>query len=172
MDGYYSSGAESESTLRNNRAAYAKWRLVPRCMVDVSQVDMTCTLLGAQPCMQCTAWCGQHTALFGGALRKRVRAGTVCVAHVPQHATACALAELAPCRAQAVVPIPDRPHGAAVPGTPSGRNCDCVSSSCLRRWHGMPVMLQSGVHVCSVGSPRIHKRLVHTTAIQGARRMR
>ena len=47
VDGFYSSGAESQSTLQDNRAAFAKWRLVPRCMVDVSAVDMSCQLLGA-----------------------------------------------------------------------------------------------------------------------------
>jgi isopentenyl diphosphate isomerase/L-lactate dehydrogenase-like FMN-dependent dehydrogenase len=45
--GYYASGSESESTLRDNRAAFGRYRLLPRIMVDVSQVDTTCTLLGA-----------------------------------------------------------------------------------------------------------------------------
>lgn len=44
--GYYASGSESESTLRDNRAAFSRYRLIPRMMVDVSNVDTTCTLLG------------------------------------------------------------------------------------------------------------------------------
>ncbi len=44
---YYKSGAETESTVSDNRAAYARWRFLPRIMVDVSRVDTSCTLLGA-----------------------------------------------------------------------------------------------------------------------------
>lgn len=46
VDGFYSSGAESQSTLRANREAYSHYRLVPRCMVNVSNIDMSYTLLG------------------------------------------------------------------------------------------------------------------------------
>ena len=45
---YYSSGAESESTLRDNRAALGRWRLLPRMLRDVSAVDTSCQLLGQQ----------------------------------------------------------------------------------------------------------------------------
>lgn len=44
--GYYASGAEEERTLRDNEAAFARWRLLPRVLVDVSRVDTSCTLLG------------------------------------------------------------------------------------------------------------------------------
>ena len=44
--GYYVSGAEGESTLRDNRAAFARYRLLPRVLVDVSAVDTSCLLLG------------------------------------------------------------------------------------------------------------------------------
>lgn len=44
--GYYVSGAESEATLRDNEAAFARWRLLPRVLVDVQHVDTQCTLLG------------------------------------------------------------------------------------------------------------------------------
>ena len=47
VDGYYSSGAESEATLRDNLASWTRLRLLPRCMVDVSAVDMRLQLLGA-----------------------------------------------------------------------------------------------------------------------------
>lgn len=44
--GYYASGSETEATLRDNRAVFSRYRLMPRMMVDVSNVDTTCTLLG------------------------------------------------------------------------------------------------------------------------------
>ena len=44
--GYYASGAESEATLRDNEEALARWRLLPRVLVDVSNVDTSCTVLG------------------------------------------------------------------------------------------------------------------------------
>lgn len=44
--GYYSSGAETESTLRDNRAAFERLRIMPRIMVDVRRIDTSCTLLG------------------------------------------------------------------------------------------------------------------------------
>ena len=47
VDGYYSSGSESEATLRDNLAAFQRLRLLPRCMVDVSAVDMRLQLFGA-----------------------------------------------------------------------------------------------------------------------------
>ncbi|EIE24931.1 glycolate oxidase [Coccomyxa subellipsoidea C-169] len=46
--GYYASGSETESTLRDNRAVFSRYRLMPRMMVDVSNVDTTCTLLGRE----------------------------------------------------------------------------------------------------------------------------
>ena len=44
---FYDGGAEDEHTLRNNRAAFARHALRPRVLVDVSQVDLQTTLLGA-----------------------------------------------------------------------------------------------------------------------------
>ncbi len=44
--GYYVSGSESESTLRDNEESFKRYRLVPRLMVDVSKVDTTVQLLG------------------------------------------------------------------------------------------------------------------------------
>lgn len=55
--GYYASGSETEATLRDNRAVFSRYRLMPRMMVDVSNMDTTCTLLGtrhnAMTCMTC-----------------------------------------------------------------------------------------------------------------------
>ncbi len=47
---YYAGGADTESTVRDNRAVYARYRLLPRYMVDVSHCDMTYTLLGTSGC--------------------------------------------------------------------------------------------------------------------------
>jgi isopentenyl diphosphate isomerase/L-lactate dehydrogenase-like FMN-dependent dehydrogenase len=44
--GYYSSGAADEETLRENRAAFARLQVRPRVLVDVSDIDLTTTLLG------------------------------------------------------------------------------------------------------------------------------
>lgn len=43
---YYASGAWDEVTLRDNRAAFERVRLRPRMLVDVSQRDLSLTLLG------------------------------------------------------------------------------------------------------------------------------
>jgi 4-hydroxymandelate oxidase len=43
---YVSGGAADEVTLRWNRAAFENIRLSPRCLVDVSQLDTSVTLLG------------------------------------------------------------------------------------------------------------------------------
>lgn len=46
---YYAGGADTESTVRDNRAVYGRYRLLPRYMVDVSHCDLTYTLLGKHP---------------------------------------------------------------------------------------------------------------------------
>ena len=43
---FFDGGAEDESTLRENRAAFARVRLAPRVLIDVSQVDTTTVILG------------------------------------------------------------------------------------------------------------------------------
>ena len=44
--GYYAGGAGSEWTLRQNRAAFDRWVLRPRYLVDVSHIELTTTVLG------------------------------------------------------------------------------------------------------------------------------
>ena len=44
--GYFAGGAGDERTLRENVAAFARWRLRPRVLVDVSEVDTRTTVLG------------------------------------------------------------------------------------------------------------------------------
>src|SRR6185437_12737766 len=43
---YFEGGAGDEVTLRANVAAYARWRLRPRMLVDVSEISLATTLLG------------------------------------------------------------------------------------------------------------------------------
>jgi (S)-mandelate dehydrogenase len=45
---FFDGGSEDEGTLRDNRAAYTRVRLMPRVLVDVSKVDTRTTLLGAE----------------------------------------------------------------------------------------------------------------------------
>ena len=44
--GYFAGGAGDERTLRENVAAFARWRLRPRVLVDVSEVTTSTTVLG------------------------------------------------------------------------------------------------------------------------------
>lgn len=44
---YYRSGADAERTVRDNLAAYGRWRIWPRVLRDVSHVNTRLTLLGA-----------------------------------------------------------------------------------------------------------------------------
>src|ERR1700674_4257022 len=48
---YYAGGAGDEHTLRDNEAAFARRRLRPRVLVDVSRIDMSTTLLGERVAM-------------------------------------------------------------------------------------------------------------------------
>ncbi|KAM9745699.1 2-Hydroxyacid oxidase 1 isoform 2-T2 [Menidia menidia] len=45
---YYRSGADGQSTLADNVAAYDRWRLIPRVLRDVSTVDMSVSVLGQE----------------------------------------------------------------------------------------------------------------------------
>ncbi|CAL8283171.1 unnamed protein product [Boreogadus saida] len=43
---YYRSGADQQQTLEDNTAAFNRWRLRPRVLRDVSEVDTSCSVLG------------------------------------------------------------------------------------------------------------------------------
>ncbi len=49
--GYVVGGAGDEVTLRENRGAFARWRLRPRVLVDVAEIDTATTLLGTRVAM-------------------------------------------------------------------------------------------------------------------------
>src|SRR3954462_2699072 len=45
---FFDGGAEDEVTLRENRAAFERVRLLPKVLVNVAQVDMTTDLFGVK----------------------------------------------------------------------------------------------------------------------------
>jgi isopentenyl diphosphate isomerase/L-lactate dehydrogenase-like FMN-dependent dehydrogenase len=49
--GYFRSGAESGATLRRNLEQFDDYRLLPRCLVDVSKATTRCTILGQKSSM-------------------------------------------------------------------------------------------------------------------------
>ncbi|MDQ3849410.1 MAG: alpha-hydroxy-acid oxidizing protein [Actinomycetota bacterium] len=49
--GYFAGGAGDERTLRDNVAAFARWRLRPRVLVDVGAISAATTVLGARVSM-------------------------------------------------------------------------------------------------------------------------
>ncbi len=49
--GYFAGGAGDERTLRENVAAFARWRLRPRMLVDVGEVSASTTVLGEEVSM-------------------------------------------------------------------------------------------------------------------------
>jgi isopentenyl diphosphate isomerase/L-lactate dehydrogenase-like FMN-dependent dehydrogenase len=46
VHGYFAGGAADEATLRENRAAFARWQIRPRVLVDVDSVSTATELLG------------------------------------------------------------------------------------------------------------------------------
>jgi isopentenyl diphosphate isomerase/L-lactate dehydrogenase-like FMN-dependent dehydrogenase len=46
--GYVAGGAGQELTMRNNRAGFDRWRIVPKMLVDVVQRDLRTTVLGTE----------------------------------------------------------------------------------------------------------------------------
>ncbi|HEX2105892.1 MAG TPA: alpha-hydroxy-acid oxidizing protein, partial [Solirubrobacteraceae bacterium] len=51
VHGYYAGGAGDERTLRDNVAAFGRWRLRPRVLVDVSGVSAATTVAGSEVSM-------------------------------------------------------------------------------------------------------------------------
>lgn len=80
--GYYAGGAADEHTLRDNVAAFARHRLLPRVLVDVGAVDTRTTVLGAEVALPVlvapTALHGMaHADAEPGMARAAARAGTI-----------------------------------------------------------------------------------------------
>lgn len=43
---YFAAGAETEQTVGDNRSAFRQYRILPRILVDVSQVSTRCSMFG------------------------------------------------------------------------------------------------------------------------------
>jgi 4-hydroxymandelate oxidase len=81
---YYSGGADDEVTLRDNRAAYARRKLRPRVLVDVSRLELGTTVLGipvAAPVLVAPLAYQQMAHLHGeaGTARAAAAAGTLMI---------------------------------------------------------------------------------------------
>jgi isopentenyl diphosphate isomerase/L-lactate dehydrogenase-like FMN-dependent dehydrogenase len=44
-------GSESKFTVQENRDVFARYKLLPRMLRDVSHIDTSCSVLGVQSCM-------------------------------------------------------------------------------------------------------------------------
>ena len=51
---YFKTGSDTNTTLRDNREAFQRLRIVPRVMVNVANIDLKYELLGTVPCLTCT----------------------------------------------------------------------------------------------------------------------
>lgn len=102
---YFRTGSDTNTTLRDNREAYQRLRLIPRVMVNVGNIDLTYELLGiCSPRIACTSskltTCWDQTlapsSLYTKSLLFRseaiyasVDSANVCYAHGPQAGGAC-----------------------------------------------------------------------------------
>ena len=98
---YFRGGAGDESTLRDNLAAFARWRLRPRVLVDVSVVDTSVTVLGATigaPILVAPVALQQlaHPDGEAATARAAARAGTIMVLSTSATLRPGAVAEAAP----------------------------------------------------------------------------
>ncbi len=99
--GYFGGGAGDERTLRDNVAAYGRWRLRPRMLVDVSGVDAAATVLGARVSMPVlvapTAFLRlAHSDGEPGVARAAAAAGTIYCLSTLATATPAEIAAAAP----------------------------------------------------------------------------
>ena len=47
VQGYFGAGSGTQNAVEQNKMAYKKYRLLPRCMVGVRNIDTKCTIFGA-----------------------------------------------------------------------------------------------------------------------------
>ena len=99
--GYFAGGAGDEETMRGNIAAFARWHLRPRVLVDVSTVSTATAVLGREASMPVlvapTAF--QRLAHFDGELataRAAAAAGTVLIQSTLSSVTPAEVAAAAP----------------------------------------------------------------------------
>jgi len=98
---YFRGGSGDESTLRENLAAFARWRLRPRVLVDVTEIDTSTTVLGtrvAAPILVAPVALQKFAHPDGEAATARAaaRAGTIMVLSTSATMRPGAVAEAAP----------------------------------------------------------------------------
>jgi isopentenyl diphosphate isomerase/L-lactate dehydrogenase-like FMN-dependent dehydrogenase len=98
---YLRGGAGDESTLRENLAAFARWKLRPRVLVDVTAIDTSTTVLGttvSSPILVAPVALQQFAHPEGEAATARAadRAGTIMVLSTSATMRPGAVAEAAP----------------------------------------------------------------------------
>jgi isopentenyl diphosphate isomerase/L-lactate dehydrogenase-like FMN-dependent dehydrogenase len=98
---YFRGGAGDESTLRENTAAFARWRLRPRVLVDVAAIDTSTTVLGtavSSPVLVAPVALQRFAHPDGEAATARAaaRAGTIMVLSTSATMRPGAVAEAAP----------------------------------------------------------------------------
>jgi 4-hydroxymandelate oxidase len=98
---YFRGGAGDESTLRENIAAFARWKLRPRVLVDVNTVDTSTTVLGtavAAPILIAPVALQQfaHAEAEAATVRAAARAGTIMVLSTSATMRPAAVAAAAP----------------------------------------------------------------------------
>ena len=99
--GYFAGGAGDEHTLRENRAAFERWELRPRVLVDVGTISTRTTVLGTEVALPVLV---APTAFQGLAdpegelatARAAAAAGTIMALSTLSSVTPAALAEAAP----------------------------------------------------------------------------
>jgi hypothetical protein len=60
---YYAGGANSQWTVAENRAAFSRYRLLPRVLVDVSQLNTGTSILGGRRLPRSQQLCGVCVAV-------------------------------------------------------------------------------------------------------------
>jgi isopentenyl diphosphate isomerase/L-lactate dehydrogenase-like FMN-dependent dehydrogenase len=98
---YFRGGAGDESTLRENLEAFARWRLRPRVLMDVTAVDTSVTVLGttvAAPILVAPVALQQfaHPEAEAATARAAARAGTIMVLSTSATMRPGAVAKAAP----------------------------------------------------------------------------
>ena len=98
---YFRGGAGDESTLRDNRAALERWKLRPRVLIDVTEVDTSTTVLGtpvAAPILVAPVALQKlaHPEGEAATARAAARAGTIMALSTSATMRTGAVAEAAP----------------------------------------------------------------------------
>src|SRR5688500_16210563 len=98
---YFAGGSGDEHTLRDNVAAYRRWQLRPRVLVDVSEATTTTSVLGTEISMPLLVapvafQRMAHPDGEAGMARAAARAGTIMVLSTLATATPAEVAQAAP----------------------------------------------------------------------------